>query len=55
MCLRVLSMTTVGFQSPTHLRNMYIRLMATKQQPHLNMERKDTLKGKVSLSCLVVV
>lgn len=53
--LNVLSMKNVVCQSPTSLRNTHTRLMATKQQAHLNMERKgrsikkEKLKVKVSL------
>lgn len=40
-----MSIKDVVFQSPTSLRDRYMRLMATKQQPHLNMGRKGTWRS----------
>ncbi len=45
--LLILSMTTVFYQSPTLLRDTYMRHMATNQQRHLCMGRKERRSIKV--------
>lgn len=57
----VFSVMIVSFQSPITLRDTFMRLVATKQEPHLSMGRKgrrrstetEKLKGVVSLLYIV--